>query len=169
MLEELKDKADIQALILNYAWGIDSRNWALFRSIFDDEIEMDFSSFNGTPAARMRADDWVAACQALLPGFDATQHVLTNFMIELEDDTATAIVYMKAEHFIADQLGNSSHTLGGHYTHRLKRTGDGWKIHATTLNVTWSRGNRQVYDMARQRAEAQEAGASMQTPNSSDE
>ena len=169
MLEELKDKAGIQALILNYAWGINSRNWALFRSIFDDEIEMDFSSFNGTPAARMRADGWVAACQALLPGFDATQHVLTNFMIELEDDTATAIVYMKAEHFIADQLGNSSHTLGGHYTHRLKRTGDGWKIHATTLNVTWSRGNRQVYDMARQRAEAQEADASMQTPNSSDE
>ena len=169
MLEELKDNSDIQALILNYAWGIDSRNWALFRSIFDDEIEMDFSSFNGTPAARMRADDWVAACEALLPGFDATQHVLTNFMIDLGQDTATAIVYMKAEHFIANQLGDNSHTLGGHYTHRLKRTGDGWKIHATTLIVTWSRGNEQVYDLARQRAEAQKAGTSNQTHNSSDE
>jgi len=151
MASELEEKAAIQALILNYAWGIDSRNWTLFRSIFADEVEIDFSSFNGSPGSKMSADNWVAGCEMMLPGFDATQHVFTNFMIDVKDDTATAIVYMKAEHFIANSLGDNSHTLGGHYTHQLKRSQDRWKIHATTLTVTWSRGNRQVYELARQR------------------
>lgn len=151
----MQDKSDIQETILKYAWGIDNRDWDLFRSIFADEVVMDFSSYNGNPAAKMSGDDWVAGCQRMLPGFDATQHVLTNFMIEVEGDEATAIVYMKAEHFIANALGDNSHTLGGHYVHQLKRCAVGWKIHATTLNVTWSRGNRQVYELAAQRVAEQ--------------
>ena len=151
MAGDLQDKADIQDTILKYAWGIDSRDWALFRSIFADELTMDFSSYSGVPGSRMSADDWVAGCRSLLPGFDATQHVLTNFMIDVEGDSATAIVYMKAEHFIANSLGDNSHTLGGYYTHKLMREGEQWKIHATTLTVLWSRGNRQVYELARQR------------------
>ncbi|MBO6702276.1 MAG: nuclear transport factor 2 family protein [Pseudomonadales bacterium] len=147
----LKDKSDIQQTILNYAWGIDSRDWKLFRSIFADDLVMDFSSYSGKPASKITGDEWVAGCQAMLPGFDATQHVLTNFMIEVEEDEATAIVYMKAEHFIANVLGDNAHTLGGHYIHKLKRHGERWLIHATTLMVTWSRGNRQVYELARQR------------------
>lgn len=145
------DKQEIQETILKYAWGIDSRSWDLFRSIFADELEMDFSSFSGTPAAKMTAEQWVEGCKALLPGFDATQHVLSNFMIDVDGETATAVVYMKAEHFIGDDF----HTLGGHYTHRLKRHGIGWLIHETTLTVTWQRGNFDVYDQARQRATAE--------------
>ena len=33
---ELKDKADIQETILKYATGIDTCDWALYRSIFAD-------------------------------------------------------------------------------------------------------------------------------------
>ncbi len=150
-IQRILDKNEIQETILKYAWGIDSRDWDLFRSIFADEVEMDFSSYSGAPGSKMSADDWVEGCKSLLPGFDATQHVLTNFMIDVAGDAASAIVYMKAEHFIANNLGDNYHTLGGHYTHRLERGSDGWKIHATTLTVTWSRGNRQVYDLARQR------------------
>ena len=148
---DLEEKQAIEELILNYAWGIDSRDWTLFRSIFADELEMDFSSFSGSPAATLSAEAWVAGCQALLPGFDATQHVLTNFMINVAGETATARVYMQAEHFIANAAGDNSHTLGGYYMHRLRRTGAGWKIHGTTLTVLWNRGNRHVYELARQR------------------
>jgi len=154
ILKELKDKSDIQETILKYATGIDTRNWALYRSIFADEVEIDFSSYSGQPGATMKGDDWVAGVQMMLPGFDATQHVLTNFVIDLRGDEATATVYMKAEHFIANSLGDNSHTLGGYYVHKLKRHGEAWKIHATTLNVTWSRGNRHVYELARERVAA---------------
>ena len=154
ILAELKDKADIQDTILKYATGIDTRDWALYRSIFADEVEMDFSSYSGQPGSKMTGDEWAANVQLLLPGFDATQHVFTNFVIDLRGDEATATVYMKAEHFIANKLGDNSHTLGGYYVHRMKRHDDGWKIHATTLNVTWSRGNRHVYQLAMERVAA---------------
>ena len=150
-LRELKDRADIQDTILKYATGIDTRDWKLYRSIFADDVRMDFSSFSGAPASTMTADEWVAGVQRMLPGFDATQHVLTNFVIDLHGDEATATVYMKAEHFLANALGDNSHTLGGYYVHELRRGDEGWKIHATTLRVTWNRGNRHVYRLATER------------------
>ena len=157
ILQQLKDKADIQETILKYATGIDTRDWALYRSIFADEVYLDFSSYSGQPASTMTGDQWAEAVQAMLPGFDATQHVLTNFVIDLDGDEATAAVYMKAEHFIANSSGDNSHTLGGFYVHKMKRHGEDWKIHATTLNVTWSRGNRDVYRLATERVAAGKA------------
>ncbi|AMN46897.1 hypothetical protein ACG33_07260 [Steroidobacter denitrificans] len=150
-LKYLRDRADLTDLINKYATGIDTRDWALYRSIFADEVDIDFSSYDGQPAARMRGDDWVAAVQMLLPGFDVTQHLLANMVFDIRGDTATVTVYMQAEHFLTNGLGDSSHTLGGYYTHRIRLGMDGWKIHGVTLNVTWNRGNRHVYELARQR------------------
>jgi hypothetical protein len=154
VLKELADRMAITDLIHRYASGIDMRDWALYRSIFADEVFMDFSSYSGAPGTKMGADDWVAGCQRMLPGFDATQHSLTNFVYDIRDDEATVTVYMQAEHFIANTLGDASHTLGGYYLHRLRRGGDGWRIHATTLTVLWSRGNRHVYQLAAERVAA---------------
>jgi hypothetical protein len=153
-LQQLKDRADITDLILRYATGIDTRDWTLFRSIFADRLFMDFSTYSGSPGSEMTADEWVAGCQRMLPGFDSTQHSLSNFVFDLQGDDATVTVYMQAEHFIANTLGDSSHTLGGFYVHRLRRTGGQWLIHATTLTVTWSRGNRHVYQLAAERVAA---------------
>lgn len=158
-LKLLQDRADITDLINRYATGIDRRDWALYRSIFADELEMDFSSYSGQPGSKMTGDEWVAGVQLLLPGFDATQHLFSNFVIEVDGDEATATVYMQAEHFIANSLGDNSHTLGGYYVHKLRRGAEGWKIHATTLNVTWSRGNRHVYQLATERVAAGKAGS----------
>lgn len=154
MRDELHDKADIQETILKYAWGIDSRDWVLYRSIFADEVYIDFSSFNGVAGATMPADQWVSNLKLMLPGFDATQHVLSNFMIDIEGELATAIVYMKAEHFLVNSGGDNTHTVGGYYTHKLKQTEDGWRIYSTTLTAKWTRGNRQVYKLAVKRVAA---------------
>lgn len=157
-LQTLSDRAELSELIYRYAFGIDTRDWELFRSIFADELHMDFSSYSGSPGTDMSGDDWVAGCRRMLPGFDATQHVLSNFMYDISGDEATVTVYMQAEHFIANQLGDASHTLGGYYVHRCRRGAAGWKIHATTLNVTWSRGNRHVYQLAAERVAKQSGG-----------
>lgn len=147
-VEVLVARAELQELIHRYAFGIDTRDWALFRSIFADELYMDFSSFSGAPGEHMSGDTWVARCRAMLPGFDATQHLLSNFMFDLDGDSGKVTVYMQAEHFIANRDGDASHTLGGYYVHQVRRGPPGWKIHGTTLNVTWSRGNRHVYQLA---------------------
>lgn len=158
-LKYLRDRADLTDLINEYATGIDTRDWTLYRSIFADEVDIDFSSYSGVPGSRMKGDDWAAGVQQMLPGFDATQHLLANMVFDIRGDEATVTVYMQAEHFLPNNLGDSSHTLGGYYTHQIRRGPDGWKIHGTRLTVTWSRGNRHVYELARQRvAERNKAG-----------
>lgn len=151
-LQALIDKADIADVILRFATSVDTLNFELYRSIFADEVDMDVSSFSGLPAERVSMDDWTAQIKGFLPGFDATQHVLSNFVINVEGDDATVVVYMKAEHFIANDQGDNSHAIGGNYEFGLSRIAGDWKIGAMTLNVTWSRGNRDVYRLAGERA-----------------
>lgn len=146
--EELVDRARITDHVLKYATGIDRHQWDLYRSIFADEIVMDFSSWSGQPAAPMAADDWVAGVRATLEPFDATQHVLTNFVVEVDGDTATCTCYMAAHHHLVTGDLREMHSIGGFYVHQIRRNGDGWLIHRTQLNVTWEMGDRGLFERA---------------------
>ncbi len=134
--------------VYEYAYGIDTRDWALYRSIFTDDIEMDFSSYNGNPRSAMKADDWVAGCRTLFTGLDATQHSMSNPLVDMEGDHARCRMYMQAEHFLKNDQGSDGFVLGGYYDDRLVRTEEGWKIQAVTLNVFWNRGNRHIMELA---------------------
>ena len=71
---EFADFNAITRKVYEYAYGIDTRDWGLYRSIFTDSITMTFTSYNGNPPSEMLADDWVAGVKVLFSGLDATQH-----------------------------------------------------------------------------------------------
>ena len=139
---EFQDYNEIVRRRYEYALGIDTKDFALLRSIFTNEITMDFEDYSGRPAATMKADDWVNNCKILFTGLDATQHVMTNPIVDIDGDSATCKMYMKAEHFLQNDQGNDrgldrlslckSHANGevaqpeqGHKQHRrddLRRT-----------------------------------------------
>jgi len=146
--QRLLDEAAIVRRRYQYALGIDSRDWLLYRSIFADEISMDFSSYSGQPASRMAADDWVANCQVLFNGLDATQHTMSNPIVDIAGDSARLRMYMQAEHVLANDRGDDFFTIGGMYDDQLQRTPDGWIITAVTLQVFWQRGNRHIMELA---------------------
>jgi hypothetical protein len=149
--QTLIDKKNIEELILLYAVGVDTLNWPLYRSIYEDDIETDFTSYSGGEPQKLKADDWVAQLKAFFPGLDASQHTLTNFLIDVNGDEATAMVYMSAAHFLQNRGGDGVVTLGGYYTHHLRRGSQGWKVRKTKLTVTWNTGNRDIYMLAAQR------------------
>ena len=142
------DRTQILDTVYCYATGIDTRDWALYRSIFSDEIEVDFSSYDGNPARRIRADDWVAGVKPLFEGLDATQHSMTNPRVAIDGERATCVMYMQAAHFLRNKQGDAEFTLGGYYTDQLVKTPAGWKLCAVKLTVTWQRGNRHVMALA---------------------
>lgn len=144
----MNDFQDITRRVYEYAYGIDTRDWTLYRSIFTDEIHMDFSSYNGSPGGAMRADDWVAGCRRLFDNLDATQHSMSNPLVDVDGDTARCRMYMQAEHFYLTRQGNVDFALGGYYDDQLVRTAEGWKIRTVTLNVLWNRGNRHIMTLA---------------------
>ena len=151
-LQRHLDEQDVIRSIQRYASGVDMRDWALYRSAFTDELEVDFSSWSGGAPMTLPADQWVQNVRSVLSGFEATQHTLTNFVVDVSGETAHAVVYMQAQHFLPNTKGDSTLTLGGYYTHELVLAAPGdWKIRKARLTVTWTVGNRHIFDLARER------------------
>ena len=144
------DRAAILDVLARFAHGIDGRDWPLYRSVFTDEIDVDYTSYRPGSLARMAADDWVARARRLFPGLDATQHVLVNPWVRADGDAVRVQTSMRADHF----LGGARYTLGGHYVHRLVADGSGWRISAVTLAVTWEEGDKGLLSVAAERASA---------------
>ena len=152
-LDHLRDRFVITDVVNRYATGLDRRNWPLLRSIFTDEIDMEYSSVGMKPG-RFSADRWVRNAEVLFAGFGATQHTLTNHTVEIDGDNAHCVAYMRAEHFIEDAPADNRWTIGGYYTVQLMRSADTWRIHTMGLYVTWQTGNRQLSNLAIERGRA---------------
>lgn len=147
-MTDLKDREDLRDTVLKFATAVDTVDMDLYRAAFAEECEYDVSSISGQPPVVARAADWAAGIEGFLRGFDSTQHLLSNFTFEVTGDAATVTAAVRAEHFLANSEGDGSVTLGGHYTFRLKRTRDGWRICGFRLTATWHRGNQGLYAMA---------------------
>ena len=78
------DFVEITRRRYEYAMGIDSRDFGLLRSVFSEDIVMDFEDYNGIPQAELKADEWVENCKPLFLGLDSTQHIMTNPIVEVE-------------------------------------------------------------------------------------
>ena len=149
VLQELIDRKDITDLIYRFAKGVDTCDWALYRSCYADTVELDFSSAHGaTTPQTMSADKWIEFCSSIMPGFDATSHIMSNIMCDIKGDTADVRVALYAEHYLANVSGQNSHEVGGFYTHQLKRGPKGWKIHKAKLTQTYTKGPAQLFEMA---------------------
>ena len=151
-----QDFIDITSTVYQYAYGIDLRDWDMYRNIFNDDLHMDFSSYSGAPASSMTADQWVAGVKPLFTGLDATQHTMTNPLVTIDRDIdrdrdrARCRMYMQAEHFFKAARGNPEYAIGGYYDDTLIRTEAGWKITAVKLTVFWHRGNPDLMIEARE-------------------
>ena len=156
-LQDLIDRADISDVVHRYATGVDSRDWALLRSVFAEEVLCDTRSWVGGGPQLMRADDFVPWVASVLSGFDATRHYSSNHVHRIEDDEATCVSNMVALHYLAEGEARGMHASIGYYTHGLKRSPGGWLIHAHQLMITADVGERALHERARARWVAQKA------------
>ncbi|WP_165191620.1 nuclear transport factor 2 family protein [Caulobacter soli] len=127
-------------LVGRWCLGADTLNWKLYRSAFDDAVEMDFPDASNPSVSSSRVwriDEWIAYAR-LLEGFDVTQHYLSNFRYQVTESAAEVSTYLIAEH----HLGGRHFTLGGQSTHTLKRGAEGWKVVKVALTPWWTRGDQ---------------------------
>ena len=153
-IQYLIDRAEISDVICNYARGVDTRNWPLFRSCFADEIEADFTSLGDMGLFRGTADRWVELARGLIENLDATQHLMGNIQAEIDGDRAIARCYVQAMHVRADELGDPRYIIAGHYRHEMIRTPQGWRSQRYSLSAQWTSGNRFLFTAAIGRAKA---------------
>jgi len=135
------DFIQICDLVYTYATAIDAKDWKLYRSIFADEIDMDFSAIGSTPLIRISADEWVGNGRPAFVGLDATQHFMSNPRVTVDGDTADCTVYLNAEHFLVEDDVQRDFSVGASYDVGLIRSEGSWKISAMTIKIMWSKGD----------------------------
>jgi uncharacterized protein (TIGR02246 family) len=133
----LSDRIDIVDTVVAYATAIDTRDWALFASLFTPDAVWEYQAGHDT---RRGLDDILARVRPSIERLDATQHFVTNHVVTVTADTATHTCYYLAQHL----RDGERFLAAGRYADKLRRCDGGWRIAARVLISTWTDGNPTV-------------------------
>jgi hypothetical protein len=122
----------MESVILDLFHAVDDLDWEKAGAVLDDRIEIDYTSLFGGEKSAPGREDLIESWQAIVPGFDATQHLLGPLRIEERgSDEAAAETHVRAYHY----LEGSVWIVAGHYRIALKRRDAGWRIAGIRLDV----------------------------------
>jgi hypothetical protein len=125
------DKEQIAEVLIRYATGIDFKDWALLRTCWTEDVDVDY----GEVGRYSGADAITGLMEQLHSGMGPTYHRLTNFAIAVDGDRATARSYVHAVlQAIPDDAASWVEALG-HYDDEFARTSDGWRIARRTTSI----------------------------------
>lgn len=147
-IQYLMDREEIGQQIIHYGLSFDRRDWELHRSVFTEEIQMDFSASIGDGMTTMKADDWVASVKPFFENLKATQHIGIPLSIQIDGDEAYVISLLRATHYLPNEKGNPTQAMVGYYENWLRRTDKGWKIFKIVQHIDWNEGNYYVFEKA---------------------
>lgn len=115
-------RQDISDVSVRYAIAIDRRDWALFRTCFTEDCEVDY----GEIGVWHDVDSISAFMEAMHAPAGPSVHRITNQYIEPKGDGATARSYVDA--IVMGPDGRSGAHATGYYDDELVQTEQGWKI-----------------------------------------
>ena len=123
---EVSDRIEINDLLIRYTCAIDQKDWALLDTCFTPDAHLDYTSAGGVAGDYPTVRAWLE--KALAP-FPMTVHYVTNSVVELAGDSATARTAVLNPMGMAKPDGSlHQFTVGAYYNDRLVRGPEGWRI-----------------------------------------
>lgn len=128
----------VEQLGVRYAAAIDEREYGKLANCFvsDGIYSGSFGERAGRPAI-------VAFIEKATSHLSATHHMATNFLVQLDGDTATMRSNFLAVHISAG-LHAEEYTMGGYYKDLMSRVDGQWLIARRNVVTVWTKGNREV-------------------------
>lgn len=127
-LAEISDRLEIQQLLVDYSTAIDQRRFDDLDKVFTPDAYIDYTALGGIEGHYPEVKKWLAE---VLPGFPVYAHMLGNFSVRVDRDTASSRVIC----FNPMVLGGDSGTNGNQvlfcglwYDDEFLRTPDGWRM-----------------------------------------
>jgi fermentation-respiration switch protein FrsA (DUF1100 family) len=143
------DRQAITDTITRLLHAVDRRDWTAIAGVLAEQIRTDYTSLFGGSSEIETPDELIGAWRALLPGFDATQHISGPILADVSGDTARASCAVTATHCI----GKNHWTVSGYYDMELVRTGRSWRISAITYRNVLAAGDESLPQKALERAQ----------------
>ena len=154
----LSDRTQIVDVISSVGFYADQRRWDLVEAAFAEKAMIDYRSHSTAAAGQSEPQaltprEIVTAWQSQLPGYLHTQHLITNCIVAIDGERATATSQVYATHNLPNE-GGDYWTFVGFYEHELQRTHAGWKITLMRANKLFELGNPQLPLIAAARVKA---------------
>lgn len=124
--EELSDRAEIQELIVDYSYAVDTHSWDDLDAIFTADATLDFRATGGETGDLPTIKAWFAKVLTLFAGH---QHLVATSKIVIDGDGATARTLCHNPMWLTEKDGSERVVFVGLWYHdELVRTADGWRI-----------------------------------------
>ncbi len=130
----LRDRELIGNLYRRYAYGVDSINFDLVRSVFHPDSVVAGTLEGGT------LNDYLDGIEQALHQWDATMHFVGNQYIEVNGDVGFVESWVVGYHMEAEGSPLDHLVLGLRYQDDVARFGDDWKITKRTAAKQWHTG-----------------------------
>jgi len=120
--------------------AVDDKDWVLARTFLADQLNADFSSVSGQPAARIPADALIAGWRGNLAPSKTSLHLRTNHQVRVEGETAVLVSHGYAWNRLEGN-GDPLWETWGTYEHGFRQIDGTWKIDAFAYRQRHERGN----------------------------
>ena len=136
-IEAVADRAEIYAVLVRYARGVDRRDPEMIRSTYHPDAFDDHGAYQGDLDGFI---DFVA--KQVWSRFRTTMHKLGQALIEIDGDEATAETYAVCHHVVAEGGRDvADSVMGIRYLDRFERRDGAWRIARRALRWEWIRSD----------------------------
>lgn len=125
-LMQLSDRLEIEDLIVDYADAIDTGEFNKLDQVFTQDAWIDYSAMGGVVG---HYPEVKAFLQQTMPVFKATQHLIANYRIQLQGESATGkIMCFNPMQLNLGDKASEVFFLGLWYLDEYLKTEQGWRI-----------------------------------------
>ncbi|HEX5155077.1 MAG TPA: nuclear transport factor 2 family protein [Parafilimonas sp.] len=119
----------------------DGQVWnKLIDEVFAGEVSFDMSSVGGEKM-ETTPENICAIWKKGFEGIDAVNHLAGNYLIHINNNTASAFAYATATHYKASAIKGNTREFVGTYNIGLIKNETGWRINQFKYNLKYITGN----------------------------
>lgn len=136
-LQQAADKLEIQEVLSYYAQIVDAGDWDRLDEVFVDGAIIDFTNNGGARDTFPAIKGYLRESLSIFAGI---QHYQTNFVIDVDGDTARVRNYVFTQMVSIVDGADQLLADGGYYDSTMVRTPDGWRIGEYVASLVWLDG-----------------------------
>jgi hypothetical protein len=133
------DRFAIIATLDCYAECLDTRDWPKLAEVFTADAEVDWGEWKQQGLAEV-----TTSIRSYLDGCGPSQHLLGNYRIELDGDTASSRHYCRVMHMGKGEHQGKTYETWIEYADQLVRSGDGWLSRHRHARAIMDQGDRSL-------------------------
>jgi uncharacterized protein (TIGR02246 family) len=137
----MTDREQIQQLVAIYARALDARDYTTIADCFAPDASAEFVGFSGPMSGREAID---AHMKKALGPLAITQHMFTNFIIEIDGDSATLYCDAMGQHVTGEGEDAETYLSGGKYNAEMRRRDGQWRFQNLVAKAIWGMGDREM-------------------------